>query len=71
LLRGVEIEVTLQSDRFAGDGDLELFGEMLNRFLALYATLNLFTKLVLIRHSVLPRVAQVPLPGWIQDGRHR
>ena len=48
LLRGVEIEVTLNSDKFAGDGDLALFGEMLNRFLALYATVNVYTKLVVV-----------------------
>jgi type VI secretion system protein ImpG len=48
LLRGVEIEVTLQSDKFAGNGDLALFGEMLNRFLALYATVNLYTRLVIV-----------------------
>lgn len=48
LLRGVEIEVTLQSDKFAGDGDLALFGEMLNRFLALYATVNLYTRFVIV-----------------------
>lgn len=48
LMRGVEITVTLDSGRFAGDGDLHLFGSMLNRFLGLYATLNLYTKLVVI-----------------------
>jgi type VI secretion system protein ImpG len=46
--RGVEIEVTLESSRFAGDGDIELFGGMLNRFLGLYAALNLFTRLVIV-----------------------
>lgn len=48
LLRGVEIEVVLDSTRFAGDGDVELFGEMLNRFLSLYATVNLYTRLVIV-----------------------
>ncbi|SAL79438.1 type VI secretion protein [Caballeronia peredens] len=48
LMRGVEITVTLDSTRFAGDGDLDLFGGMLNRFLGLYATLNLYTKLVVV-----------------------
>ncbi len=48
LLRGVEIEVTLDSTRFAGEGDIELFGELLNRFLSLYATLNLYTRLVIV-----------------------
>ncbi|GAA7767200.1 MAG: type VI secretion system baseplate subunit TssF [Burkholderiaceae bacterium] len=48
LLRGVEIEVLLDSTRFAGEGDVELFGEMLNRFLSLYATVNLYTRLVIV-----------------------
>lgn len=48
LLRGVEIEVRLDGTRFAGAGDVELFGEMLDRFLALYATLNLYTRLVIV-----------------------
>lgn len=48
LMRGVEITVTLDSSRFAGDGDIDLFGAMLNRFLGLYATLNLYTKLVIV-----------------------
>lgn len=48
LLRGVEIVVTLDSTRFAGEGDVALFGEMLNRFLSLYATVNLYTRLVIV-----------------------
>ncbi|KVU08280.1 hypothetical protein WK62_08140 [Burkholderia ubonensis] len=48
LMRGVEITATVDSTRFAGDGDLELFGVMLNRFLGLYATVNLYTKLVIV-----------------------
>ncbi|AZG14750.1 type VI secretion system baseplate subunit TssF [Cupriavidus pauculus] len=48
LLRGVEIEVTLDSTRFAGEGDIGLFGELLNRFLSLYATVNLYTRLVIV-----------------------
>lgn len=48
LLRGVEIEVTLDSHQFAGDGDVELFGAMLNRFVGLYATLNLYTRLIIV-----------------------
>ncbi|KWH63614.1 type VI secretion system baseplate subunit TssF [Burkholderia anthina] len=48
LMRGVEIVVTMDSTRFAGEGDLALFGTMLNRFLGLYATVNLYTKLVIV-----------------------
>ncbi|MGF6642640.1 type VI secretion system protein ImpG [Paraburkholderia sp. GAS82] len=56
LMRGVEITVTLDAGRFAGDGDLELFGSMLNRFLGLYATLNLYTRLVLVTQPTGQRI---------------
>jgi type VI secretion system protein ImpG len=46
--RGVLIEVTLDSHAFAGDGDVYLFGELLHRFFALYAEMNLFTKLAIV-----------------------
>lgn len=48
LLRGVEIEVTLDANGFCGEGDISLFGEMLNRFFALYADIHLCTQLTLI-----------------------
>ncbi|TCW00151.1 type VI secretion system baseplate subunit TssF [Biostraticola tofi] len=48
MLRGVDIEVTLASDGFSGEGDICLFGELLNRFFALYADIHLFTQLTLI-----------------------
>lgn len=46
--RGVLIEVTLDSHAFAGEGDVYLFGELLHRFFALYAEMNLFTKLAIV-----------------------
>ncbi len=48
LLRGVDIEITLDANGFAGEGDISLFGEMLNRFFALYADIHLYTQLTLI-----------------------
>ncbi|WP_392563390.1 type VI secretion system baseplate subunit TssF [Orbus wheelerorum] len=48
LQRGVEIEVTLNSYQFTGEGDVMLFGELLHQFFALYADVNLFTQLVLV-----------------------
>ncbi|MGL4723103.1 MAG: type VI secretion system baseplate subunit TssF [Scandinavium sp.] len=48
LLRGVDIEITLDSNGFSGEGDIYLFGEMLNRFLALYSDIHLFNQLTLI-----------------------
>ncbi|SDG40934.1 type VI secretion system baseplate subunit TssF [Paraburkholderia phenazinium] len=46
--RGVLIEVTLDSHAFAGEGDVTLFAELLHRFFALYAEINLFTKLAIV-----------------------
>ena len=46
--RGVLIEVTLDSHAFAGEGDVMLFGELLHRFFALYAEINLFTKFAIV-----------------------
>lgn len=48
MLRGVDIEVTLNTDNFAGEGDVNLFGEMLHRFFALYADIHLFNQLTLV-----------------------
>ncbi|MGN8277910.1 type VI secretion system baseplate subunit TssF [Pseudomonas sp. SMN5] len=48
LLRGVDIEITLDTNGFMGEGDISLFGEMLNRFFALYADVHLFTRLTLV-----------------------
>ncbi|EGO7524618.1 TPA: type VI secretion system baseplate subunit TssF [Escherichia coli] len=48
MLRGVDIEVTLNMDNFAGEGDVNLFGEMLHRFFVLYADVHLFNQLTLV-----------------------
>lgn len=48
--RGVAIEVTIDSGGFCGAGDINLFGEMLNRFFALYADVHLFNQLTLLMH---------------------
>ncbi|AWH87252.1 type VI secretion system baseplate subunit TssF [Limnobaculum parvum] len=48
LERGVEIEITLNTHQFPGEGDVALFGELLHQFFALYADLNLFTRLTLV-----------------------
>lgn len=48
LLRGLDVEVTLDSSGFTGEGDIHLFGELLNRFFALYADMNQFNQLTLI-----------------------
>jgi type VI secretion system protein ImpG len=45
LVRGVEITVEFDEKRFAGSG-VYLFASVLERFLALYCTINSFTQLV-------------------------
>ncbi|GLK89274.1 type VI secretion system baseplate subunit TssF [Pseudomonas turukhanskensis] len=48
VLRGVDIEVTLDAQGFCGEGDIHLFGELLSRFFAAYADVHLFNQLTLI-----------------------
>ncbi|EOX8193521.1 type VI secretion system baseplate subunit TssF [Escherichia coli] len=48
LLRGLDVEVTIDGNGFSGEGDVHLFGEMLSRFLSLYADMNQFNQLTLI-----------------------
>ena len=56
--RGVEISLHLDEDRFVGSG-LFLFSAVLERFLALYSSLNSFTKTV-----VTTTKRPVPLRVW-------
>lgn len=44
-VRGTEVEVELQEDQFAGEGDLYLFANVLNEVFSLYATINSFIQL--------------------------
>jgi type VI secretion system protein ImpG len=46
-MRGSEILLKVQQDCFAGAGDLFLFGCVLDRFLAGYASINYFTRLTM------------------------
>jgi type VI secretion system protein ImpG len=46
-MRGSEIHLKVRQDHFAGTGDLYLFGCVLDHFLAEYAAINSFTKLVM------------------------
>jgi type VI secretion system protein ImpG len=47
MLRGREIICKARHDHFASQGDLYLFGSVLNEFFAVYASLNSFTHFVL------------------------
>jgi type VI secretion system protein ImpG len=46
-MRGSEIRLKVRQDHFAGAGDLYLFGCVLDQFLAEYASINSFTRLVI------------------------
>ncbi|MDR1310355.1 MAG: type VI secretion system baseplate subunit TssF [Burkholderiaceae bacterium] len=45
MMRGQHIRIVLQHEGFAGEGDMYLFGSVLNRFLSGYAALNTYTRL--------------------------
>ena len=43
--RGMEIELQVEQDRFAGEGDMHLLAMVLNHFFSTYASVNAFTRL--------------------------
>ncbi|MFC1889889.1 type VI secretion system baseplate subunit TssF [Thermodesulfobacteriota bacterium] len=45
-VRGTVVEIELVEDHFAGEGEMVLFASILNEFLALYASMNTFSELV-------------------------
>lgn len=47
MMRGREIIVNARHDHFASQGDLYIFGNVLNEFFSVYATINGFTRFVL------------------------
>jgi type VI secretion system protein ImpG len=46
-IHGQSIEVTLESDGFAGEGDRFLFANLLNRYISRTATINTFSQLII------------------------
>ncbi len=51
IMRGQQIEITVLRENFASDGDYYLFGTVLNRFFASYASLNSYTTMSLMEPS--------------------
>jgi type VI secretion system protein ImpG len=45
-VRGTEISLQVRGDNFPGEGDLFLFGSVLDEFLSGYASINSFTRLI-------------------------
>ena len=67
LMRGIQITMTATDNQFAGQGDLYLFGSVLDAFLSMYASMNTFTQFE-IRNSQTgelfqwaPRIGEKPL----------
>ncbi len=46
-IRGQEVKIDVDEDNYASEGDLYLFGSVLDRFLANYATINTYVRLTL------------------------
>ncbi len=60
LMRGVKLRLTATGQHFAGTGDLYVFASVLDRFMALYASMNTFTQFEL-NNSQSGEVIQWPL----------
>jgi len=61
-VRGTAVDIELDEDRFAGEGDAYLFASILDRFIALYATINAFTQIT-ARFTRNGQVYEFP-PRW-------
>lgn len=59
-VRGAQVSLELHEDHFAGEGDAYLFAAILDRFVALYATLNAFTQLT-ARFTKSGQIYQFPV----------
>jgi len=47
LMRGQEIRMNMRQDQFASQGDMYLFGCILDQFLGGYASINTYTRLII------------------------
>ena len=47
LMRGLEIKLNMRQDQFASQGDMFLFGCILDQFLGGYASINTYTRLII------------------------
>lgn len=70
-VRGQQVELTLDEDHFAGEGDAYLFAAVVDRFLAAYVSLNAFSQLnVRLTRSgqhyrFPPRSGEQPIPAEV------
>ncbi len=61
-LRGSQVEMELNEDHFAGEGDAYLFATVVDRFLGLYVTLNSYSQLT-VRFTKSGQIHAFP-PRW-------
>lgn len=61
-LRGTRVDIELDEDHFAGEGDAYLFATILDRFFAVYVTLNAYSQLT-VRFARTGQVYTFP-PRW-------
>jgi type VI secretion system protein ImpG len=65
-VRGLRTELTIDPQGYIGEGDLFVFGSVLNEFFALYASLNSYHELRVTSttgevYQWTPRMGQQPL----------
>jgi type VI secretion system protein ImpG len=63
-MRGVEVRIGLKESVFGSEGDVYLFGMVLDRFVSLWSTLNSFSRLVLEQTE---RRKEIPWPPRLGD----
>ena len=61
-VRGSDVRLTINSDKFSGVGDIFIFGEVLNEFFALSAPMNSFQKLSI---TTVPEGEEINWPARV------
>lgn len=59
-LRGLQVEIELNEDHFAGEGDAYVFARIVDRFMGLYVTLNAYSQLS-VRFTKCGQTCSFPL----------
>ncbi len=63
VLRGAEVTIEIEEGHFSDEGDLCLFGLVLSRFFAMYATINSFVHLTIVTNPSEKRYQWTPNRG--------
>ncbi len=67
IIRGSEVTIEVDSEHFAGEGDLNLFGTVMSAFLSMYATMNSFVHLTVVSRPSGRRYAWTPHSGILPN----